>query len=127
MVGRDDSDSDEFAEDLYGDKDKGGNSMGRDIDQLHQDTGHELQEQSLRTEARAETASGDLQTTCTNQSNLNKGCSLSANSSGGGSLGHSGPLLTNLAKTSLNTVKVVPEQGQGTDQIGVGSLAQAKE
>ncbi len=127
MVGSDNSDLDEFAEDLYGDEDKGEISMELDIDQVHQDTGHELQEHSLGTEARAETASGDLQTTCTNQSNLNKGCSLSANSSGGGSLGHSGPLLTNLAKTSLNTVKVVPEQGQGTDQIGVGSLAQAKE
>ncbi len=127
MVGRDASDSDEFAEDLYGDKDKGENSMERDIDQVHQDTGHELQEQILRTEARAETASGDLQTTCTNQSNLHEGCSLSANGSGGGGLGHIGPLLTNLAKTSLNIVEVVPEQGQGTDQTGVGSLTQAKE
>ncbi len=33
MVGKDGSDSGEFAEDLYGDKDKGGNSMEQDIDQ----------------------------------------------------------------------------------------------
>ena len=129
MVGSNDSDSDEFAEDLYGDgdKDKGENSMELDIYQVHWDKGHELQEQSLRIEARAETASGDSQTTCANQSNLHEVCSLSTNGSGGGSLGHTGPLLTNLAKASLNTVKVAPEQGQGINQTRDGSLAQAKE
>ena len=35
MVGSDDSDSDEFTEDLYGDEDKGGNSIELDIDQVH--------------------------------------------------------------------------------------------
>ena len=101
--------------------------MDLDIDQVHQDTGYKLQEQHSVPEDRTKTASRESQMTCTNQSDFNEGCSLSANGSRGGSLGHTGPLLTNLAKTSLNTIEVMLEQGQGNDQTGVESIAKAKE
>ncbi len=57
MVGSDDSDLEEFAADLYEDEDGGANSMDLDIDQVHQDAGNELQEQSDVPEYRAGTAS----------------------------------------------------------------------
>ena len=75
----------------------------------------------------AGTASKELQTTSTRQLGSNKGSSLSANGSRSGSLGHTGYLSTDLAKISLNTNEVMPEQGQENNQTGVESLAQAKE
>ncbi len=127
MVGSDDSDLEEFAADLYKDEDRGANSMDLDIDQVHQDAGNELQEQSNMPEDGTGTVSKESQTTSRRQSGSNKGSSLSANGSGSGSLGHTGYLSTDLAKTSLNTNEGMSEQGQENDQIGVESLAQAKE
>jgi hypothetical protein len=111
MVGSNDSDLEEFAADLYEDEDGGANRMDLDIDQVHQDAGNELQEQSDVTEDRAGTASKESQMTSTWQSGSNKGSSLSTNGSGSGSLGHTGYLLTDLAKTSLNTNEGMLEQG----------------
>ncbi len=65
MVGSNDSDLEEFAADLYKDEDGGANSMDLDIDQVHQDAGNELQEQSNVPEDGAGTASKELQTTST--------------------------------------------------------------
>jgi hypothetical protein len=112
MVGSDDSDLEEFTADLYEDEDGGANSMDLDINQVHQDTGNELQEQSDVPEDGAGTASNELQTTSTRQLGSNKGTLLSTNGSGSGSLGHTGYLLTDLAKTSLNTNEGMLEQGQ---------------
>ena len=67
MVGSNDSDLDEFAEDLYKDEDTGVNGMELYIDQVHQDTGHEFQEQRPATETRPEIALVESQITCTNQ------------------------------------------------------------
>ncbi len=86
--------------------------MDLDINQVHQDAGYELQEQSNVPEDGAGTASKQLQTTSTRQLGSNEGSSLSANGSGSGSLGHTGYLSTDLAKTSLNANEVMPEQGQ---------------
>jgi hypothetical protein len=57
MVGSNNSDLEKFAADLYEDEDGGANSMDVDIDQVHQDAGNELQEQSDVPEDRAGTAS----------------------------------------------------------------------
>ncbi len=127
MVGSNDSDLEEFAADLYKDEDGGANSLDLDIDQVHQDAGNELQEQSNVPEDGTGTVSKELQTTSTRQSGSNEGSSLSANGSRSGSLGYTGYLLTDLANTSLITDEVMPEQGQENDQTGVESLAQAKE
>ncbi len=126
-VGSDDSDLAEFAADLYKDEDGEANSMDLDINQVHQDAGNELQEQSDVPEDRAGTASKESQMTSTRQLGSNKVSSLSANRSGSGSLGHTGYLLTDLAKTSLNTNEGMSEQGQENNQTGVESLTQAKE
>jgi hypothetical protein len=101
--------------------------MDLDIDQVHQDTGNELQEQSNVPEDRAGTASKELQTTSIGQLGSNKGSSLSTNGSRSGSLGHTGYLSTDLAKASLNTNEGMLEQGQENNLTGVESLAQAKE
>jgi hypothetical protein len=111
MVGDEDSKMEEIAMDLYKDKDRGANSMNLDINQVHQDTGKLLQEQSIASEDGAGLASKELQTSLTRQSGSNEGSSLSANGSGSGSLSHTGNLLTDLAKTSLRTNEVMPEQG----------------
>jgi hypothetical protein len=111
MVGDDNSKMEEIAVDLYKDKDRGANSMDLDINQVHQDTDKLLQEQSIAPEDGAGSASKKLQTSLTRQSGSNKGSSLSANGSRSVSLGHPGNLLTDLAKTSLCTNEVMPEQG----------------
>jgi hypothetical protein len=127
MVGSNDSDLEEFAADLYKDEDGGANSMDLDINQVHQDAGNEPKEQSNVHEDGAGTASKELQTTSTRQLGSNKGSSLSANSSGSGSLGHTGYLWTDLAKTSIKTNEGMSEQEQESNQTGVKSLAQTKE
>ena len=100
--------------------------MDLDIDQVHQDTGNELQEQSNVPEDRAGTASKELQMTSTRQLGSNKGSSLSTNGSRSGSLGHTGYLSTDLAKTSLNIDKGMSDQGRENILTGVKSLAQEK-
>jgi hypothetical protein len=67
--------------------------MDLDIDQVHQDTGKLLQEQSAASENGAGSASKELQTSLTRQLGSNKGSSLSANGSRSGSLGHTENLL----------------------------------
>ncbi len=59
--------------------------MDLDIDQLHQDAGNELQEQSDVPEDGAGTAFKELQTTSIGQSGFNEGSSLSTNGSRSGS------------------------------------------
>jgi hypothetical protein len=126
VVGSNDSDLEEFAADLYEDEDGGANSMNLNINQVHQDAGNELQEQSNVPEDRAGTASKELQMTSTRQLGSNEGSSLSTNGSGSGSLGHTGYLSTDLAKTSLNTDEGMSDQGQENNLTGVESLAQEK-
>ncbi len=126
LVGDDVTEMDDIVAEPYKDK-EGVHVMDLDIDQVHQDTGKQLQGCGAFSEVRAGTALKELQTSLTRPSELNKGCSISANGSRSGSLGHTEILLIGLAKTSLNANEAAPEQGQANNSIRVESLALANE
>ncbi len=92
----DESGIDELAMDLY--EDKEGVSMELDINQVHQDTGR-LHRRNTGTEEGTGTASKELRTALSRQSDSNEG-SLRAANSGGSSCTQT--LTTGLAKSSLN-------------------------
>jgi hypothetical protein len=120
VVMDDKSKIDELAMDLY--EDKEGVSIDLDINWVHLDTGR-LHQRNTGTEEGTGTASKELRTTLSRQSDSNKGSSRAANR-GGSSCTQT--LMTGLAKSSLNVNKTFSVQGQEDEQMGVESFAPAQ-